>query len=211
MNLRERRLSVLALSWLLVGAVSAVADGGGTVDAGRVAAPATPAEARAIADKVAAALAAALLERLQAAIGQGGVEAGARACAEVAQSVTSQVGAPHGAVARRTALRLRNPRNRPDDFEKAWLLAQDRRVKEGKEPQPLYAEVDAGPGRRELRHLRPILFPGGICSQCHGPREDIPAEVRAFLDERYPGDEATGFVAGDLRGAISVRVPVRGD
>jgi hypothetical protein len=32
--------------------------------------------------------------------------------------------------------------------------------------------------------------------------------VRRALDESYPADPATGFAVGDVRGAISVRVPL---
>jgi hypothetical protein len=32
--------------------------------------------------------------------------------------------------------------------------------------------------------------------------------VRAALEERYPEDDAIGFKPGDLRGAVSVRVPL---
>jgi hypothetical protein len=34
------------------------------------------------------------------------------------------------------------------------------------------------------------------------------ASVDSMLARRYPGDRATGFRDGDLRGAISVRVPI---
>jgi hypothetical protein len=41
-----------------------------------------------------------------------------------------------------------------------------------------------------------------MCLACHG---DAPAEdVRAVLMEYYPGDLATGFAEGDLRGLFSI-------
>jgi len=165
-------------------------------------------QARRVADEAASQLAGTLMGRLEAALAAGGVEAGAKVCAEVAQSITADVGAEHGATVARKALRVRNPANRPDGFERSWLVAQDERVEAGQAPEPLYEVVPTADGKRELRHLRPILFPGGICVQCHGSAAEIPEEVKAFLLERYPDDEATGFAAGDLRGAISVRVPI---
>jgi hypothetical protein len=47
----------------------------------------------------------------------------------------------------------------------------------------------------------------GFCLQCHGPGENISAEVAAILAERYPDDGATGHEKGDLRGLVSVTIP----
>jgi len=165
-------------------------------------------QARRIADEAANQLAGTLMGRLQAALDADGVEAGAKVCAEMAQSITADVGARHGATVARTALRVRNPANRPDRFEKDWLITQQERVESGRFAESHYEVVATADGKRVLRHLRPILFPGGICVQCHGSVAEIPEEVKAFLHERYPDDEATGYAAGDLRGAISVRVPI---
>lgn len=164
--------------------------------------------ARRLADDAATRLAGTLLGKLQAAIDSGGVVAGARVCAEVAQEITAEVGRETGVSVRRTALRLRNPANAPDDFERAWLEAQQARMTAGQAAEPVYTMVGGGDDE-ELRHLRPILFPGGVCAQCHGADAGIPADVKAFLADHYPQDAATGFRAGDLRGAISVRVPMR--
>jgi hypothetical protein len=32
-------------------------------------------------------------------------------------------------------------------------------------------------------------------------------DIRAYLDERYPGDQATGYMDGDFRGIVSVTIP----
>jgi hypothetical protein len=45
-----------------------------------------------------------------------------------------------------------------------------------------------------------------LCVNCHGPDENIPSEVKAILKEKYPGDKAIGFLTGDIRGAISVKI-----
>jgi hypothetical protein len=41
-----------------------------------------------------------------------------------------------------------------------------------------------------------------LCLTCHGPT--LAADVAAAVAARYPRDEATGFAAGDLRGALYV-------
>jgi hypothetical protein len=40
------------------------------------------------------------------------------------------------------------------------------------------------------------------CLSCHGPREAIVPAVVSSLEARYPDDRATGYAAGDLRGAL---------
>lgn len=48
-----------------------------------------------------------------------------------------------------------------------------------------------------------IVIPKGApCLMCHG--EHIEPAVHARIGGRYPGDEATGYKEGDLRGAFSV-------
>jgi hypothetical protein len=165
--------------------------------------------ARKKADVAAQLLARTLLTELETALQKGGPAAGVRICKEVAQKVTQDVGAREGVTVRRTALRVRNPDNRPDDFERAWLERAQQELAAGREVLPAYEVERRSDGARQLRHLRPIVFPGGICSQCHGRSDEISQEVRDLLRVQYPDDRATGFAPGDLRGAISVKVPLR--
>jgi arsenite methyltransferase len=166
-------------------------------------------EAKRRADEAAQQLTGELMSRLQKAIEEGGPANAVHVCSEVAQDVTERLAAEQGLAVRRTGLRVRNPANAPDDFERDWLLRADATVRAGEQVASLYEIVDLPGGHAELRHLRPIVFPGAVCSNCHGTAEQIPAEVQAILRERYPRDQATGFQPGDLRGAISVRVPLK--
>jgi hypothetical protein len=47
-----------------------------------------------------------------------------------------------------------------------------------------------------------------MCLTCHGEKAKIPPAVRAVLAREYPDDHATGFSVGDVRGAVSVRIPL---
>lgn len=165
-------------------------------------------EARKKADVAAEMLTSTLMRELNAALESGGPTQAVEVCRTTAQAVTEQLSRNEGITVRRTALRVRNPANRPDDFERAWLVKAQSDLSAGTPPTPAY-EIVFTDGRCELRHLRPIVFPGGVCSQCHGRSDEIAPEVRKVLKRHYPGDEATGFAPGDLRGAISVRVAVR--
>lgn len=163
------------------------------------------------ADAAAQELTATLMAKLTSEIAARGPVAAVGVCQDVAQDLTRALGAREGLILRRTAMKTRNPVNAPADWERAWLEQAEAAVRAGRAPQPLYEVTRPRGSPAELRHLRPILFPGGVCSRCHGLAEEIPDDVRAVLRERYPQDAATGFRAGDLRGAISVRVPLTGN
>jgi hypothetical protein len=68
--------------------------------------------------------------------------------------------------------------------------------------------IRAPDGSHELQYVRPLVV-DGRCLACHGDPAGFDPEVRAVLARRYPDDRATGYAPGDLRGAISVRVPIR--
>jgi len=165
-------------------------------------------EARKKADVAAELLGRRLMAELTAALASGGPAQAVDVCRTTAQAVTEELSRQEGIVVRRTALKVRNPANRPDAFERAWLEQAERELAAGAAAAPAY-EVVRSDGHCELRHLRPIVFPGGVCSQCHGRADEIAPEVRPILKKHYPDDQATGFAPGDLRGAISVRVTVR--
>lgn len=152
----------------------------------------------------AAEFAPALLGELTRALADGGPVAAFDACGAAAPAIADRVAAAHGlAEIGRTALRVRNPANAADEFERAmferWLA--------GTEPGDAYEVVARADGGHELRWMRPIRLQA-MCVQCHGTPEQIAPATRAALAERYPDDAATGFAPGDLRGAISVRVPL---
>lgn len=49
-----------------------------------------------------------------------------------------------------------------------------------------------------------------LCLTCHGQPEEIAPEVREKLQTLYPSDQATGYRLNDLRGAVSVAMPLQG-
>ena len=102
----------------------------------------------------------------------------------------------------RTALRLRNPANAPDDFERAAMERFQREIAAGADPAALeLAEIVEGPQGDTFRYMKPIMT-GGPCVLCHG--EAVPPEAMAAILERYPEDRATGFAPGEMRGAFTI-------
>jgi len=151
-----------------------------------------------------------LLERvrglLMAELEKGGYEGAVRVCSEIAQEVPREIAAQTGASIRRVSLRYRNPKNIPDEYERRKLeeFEQQHRARALADES---FDVVREDGRQYLRYMRPILV-GPMCVTCHGPREAIPSSVRAVLAEKYPEDRATGYRSGDLRGAVSVKIPI---
>ncbi len=190
------------MRWAILGLAAAGLFGCGRAGEGPDAAAIE--RAKGVASAAADALAGTLLPELQGALQSGGATAAVEVCAGRAQAITAEVQerfASDGVRIRRTSLRVRNPANAPDEFERAWLEGA---ASGGGTPQPL-AEAVAEDGGHELRYLRPLMTIE-LCVQCHGPVEQIAPEVRGLIAEWYPADAATGFAPGEVRGAISVRV-----
>lgn len=150
--------------------------------------------------KAADALMQRLFARLTEALGAGPAHEALSVCADVAQDITAEIAREQGVSIRRTALRVRNPANAPDAYERAWM---ERATAPGASVGGPHMERVGG----ELRYLRPVIA-APLCTQCHGPPEQIDPRVREALRERYPEDRATGFAPGDFRGVVSVRVPL---
>ncbi len=100
-----------------------------------------------------------------------------------------------GLALKQTSDRYRNPLNQPDAFEKAVLA---KFAGAGWEKGKGYAEVVDQGGRKVLRYLQP-LYIAKPCLSCHGdPKGELDVAGRA----------KEGYKEGELRGAISVVLPV---
>ena len=101
---------------------------------------------------------------------------------------------------KQTSLKIRNPSNAPDEWEKKVLGLMD---------SPKYTngdgfgEVMGTSGNKIYRYIKPI-YVEKACLQCHGKKEGLRPEIRQFLEMRYPYDQAFGYKEGDLRGGISI-------
>lgn len=151
-----------------------------------------------------------LAARLQTAMAEQGPVGAVNVCADEAQALTKAYSAERGVNVRRVALRTRNPLNQADGYERPWMEGVS--LSNADQPVPAFgALIPAGNGApAEYRYLTPIYLKP-LCLTCHGSAEQIPAEVQAILNERYPDDQGTGFALGAFRGAVSVRVPFASD
>lgn len=151
-----------------------------------------------------------LSDRLKVLLGrelaQGGPGGAVRVCSEVALQSTKEFSSQKGRYVRRVSLRNRNPENAPDAFERKALERFSKQQRSGQLP-PEYSEVRLTGQGRELYYFKPVVM-GAMCLGCHGAPAKISPGVNKILAERYPRDTATGYVAGEVRGAIAIRIPL---
>lgn len=159
--------------------------------------------ARTAADAVVGRVRAVLEEELA----RGGPAGAVDACAEKAQAVTRDESERLGVRVRRVSLRFRNPADAPDDYERAALGRLEESLRGGELPSEVSEVVPAAGGGEELRYLRPVVI-APHCLGCHGRPEELKPGVAEVLARRFPDDPATGYAVGDLRGAVSVTVPL---
>ena len=144
-----------------------------------------------------------LKSQLIAAIKAGGPKSAIPVCQQIAPAISAQY-SKDGLQIGRTALKLRNPANAPDDWERSVLEGFAKAMEKGADPKTLerFAFFTSKAGGKTFRYMKAIPV-GEPCLACHG--STISPAVQAALDEYYPDDQATGFALGDLRGAFTVR------
>jgi hypothetical protein len=148
----------------------------------------------------------ALKGRLMEAIKDRGPIAAIGVCKTIAPALAEKVGAERGLKVGRTALRVRNPANAPDAWERGVLEDFAAQIKAGKDPSKLeHAETVVGAnGAATFRYMKAIPMGAVPCMMCHGtPEPSLKAEIQRL----YPQDQATGFKPGELRGAFTVSAP----
>ncbi|WP_145107367.1 Tll0287-like domain-containing protein [Cereibacter sediminicola] len=142
---------------------------------------------------------------LQLALGYAMLEAGPegaiQTCNLSALPMTDEISGAMGAEIGRTALRLRNPANAPDEWEQEQLRVFEARLAAGEPAAALEAVRQDETG---IRFMKAIPMQDQ-CAVCHGTEVDPALQER--ITKLYPADEATGFRTGDLRGAFTVTIP----
>jgi len=134
---------------------------------------------------------------LGAAMAKGDLVAALDVCTDEAPHIAADVTEQSGITVGRTSEKLRNPANRPSDWQLAVLREWQADKASGIDisgREYFTALPDGG-----FRYMSPI-FVKPPCLTCHG--ESLSAELQTALDARYPTDQAIGYRVGDLRGAF---------
>lgn len=143
-----------------------------------------------------------LQAELSAAMKQVGPVGAIGVCQSVAPAIAADLSSKGELAVSRIARRNRNPGNTvPAEFDALYQQLEREPLRDGK-PHVVTATI----GEREV-FMRALPMKDQPCSQCHG--KSIAPEVKAAIAASYPDDRATGFAAGDLRGAMLVTRSVR--
>jgi len=125
-------------------------------------------------------------------------------CAESASKIAKKISAnfPEGVTVRRTALKYRNPDNKPDETDKKVMEQMLEAKKAGKfKAKPVVVEVGD-----KIRVYKPLVI-DDVCLKCHGDTAKMDKKVQEIITKKYPEDNATGFKLYDLRGVIVAELP----
>jgi len=143
---------------------------------------------------------------LQDAMKAGGPVNAIKVCRVIAPEIARRQSERHGWTMRRTSLKLRNPANVPDAWERETMLSFEKRKLDGEDISNMErAEEVVENGTKRFRYMKAIPTME-LCTKCHGA--NIAAEVEAQLNASYPEDKARGFKAGDIRGAFTIIQPM---
>ncbi|MCB1520632.1 MAG: DUF3365 domain-containing protein [Hyphomicrobiaceae bacterium] len=149
-------------------------------------------------------LAEGLKAKLVTAMKDGGPVAALDVCNIEAPKITAARSAESGMSVARTALKVRNQNNAADDFERRVMEQFIEKIKSGADAMKLeHAETVEMDGKKVFRYMKPIMTAGSPCLACHG--SELKPPVAEKIKALYPKDEATGFSAGDMRGAFTVK------
>jgi len=134
-----------------------------------------------------------------------GIVSAVSVCSDTAQLLTVNYGFSKGIYIKRVSLKYRNPKNAPDGFESKGLNHFRQLHVEGKlDSKTEFFEIVNSDGVNSVRYMKPIIVQAS-CLSCHGVSEQISAEVKTIIQNKYPDDKATGYYMDDLRGAVSIQ------
>ena len=146
-----------------------------------------------------------LLAELQKAMDADGPVKAIGVCNKIAPEIAAEKSAATQMSIGRTSLKLRQPKNAPDAWERQQLEKFEARKAAG---EPL-ASIEVGEftekdGKPVFRYMKAIPT-GALCLNCHGTQ--LAPDVVEKLHALYPEDQATGYSGGDLRGAFTITAP----
>lgn len=131
---------------------------------------------------------------------KGGPTEAIKVCAELAPEIAGRLS--------RVGTRVRNPLlGMLDAWEQKVLGEFAERATKGEAFAGMtQSEVVTEPSGRYYRFMKAIAVQPQ-CLLCHGPVATISGEIQQRLKSQYPFDTATGYQAGELRGAVSIKQP----
>ncbi len=141
---------------------------------------------------------------------KGGPLEAIKVCGELAPEIAGRLSREHGWRVTRVGTRVRNPLlGMPDAWEQKILESFAARAAKGEALADMnHGEVVSEPGGSFYRFMKAIPVQPR-CLLCHGPSDTIPETIKTILKTQYPHDAAIDYQAGDLRGAVSIKQPLK--
>ncbi|MCK5125763.1 MAG: DUF3365 domain-containing protein [candidate division Zixibacteria bacterium] len=142
-----------------------------------------------------------LKSELVKAMTEGGPERAVSVCNTKASEISAGFSEWSGVELKRVSLKQRNAMFAPDEFETIALKAF---VADSLGKQPVHQKlVYVSDSLTVFRYMKEIKT-GELCLKCHGDPKAFSESLADTLENLYPGDPATGYKAGESRGAFSV-------
>lgn len=146
--------------------------------------------------------------KLVAEMSKNGPASAVGLCNIEAPKIAADISKSSGWQVRRVGTRVRNGNNQPNAWQQAALVSFVNNAAKGEKFDNMETHhVAIESGKPVLRYAKAIGVQPA-CLACHGKPENIPVDVRAVLQEKYPNDQAIGYSAGELRGAIVITRPL---
>lgn len=133
-----------------------------------------------------------------------GPTAALEVCNIEAPVITANVSTEQNIEVKRTSLKPRNQLNTPDEWEQNIMRSFEQQKSDGAGIATLQeSQITTIDGQRTFRYMKAIPTQEA-CLACHGA--NIKPELQKTISTLYPNDQATGFAAGDIRGAFTVKI-----
>jgi hypothetical protein len=142
-----------------------------------------------------------LIGRMNKALTDGGPLNALGVYRDEAAALTAALGRDHRMRIGRTSHKLRNPKNRAPEWAAPYVNAA---AAADFSKSPTWV-VPIG---ENVGVLAP-LETKEVCTLCHAPAAQLPPELLGAIRASFPGDQATGFTTGEVRGWIWAEVPRR--
>jgi len=147
-----------------------------------------------------------LKSTLQASMKANGIIETITVCNIKAPQISQKISDENGMTVTRRAMKYRNPKNKPDEWEKSVLEQFEQRKANGEAVSTLeFSELTELNGNKVFRYMKAIPT-DDVCLNCHGNNVSYPFVSK--INSLYTDDKAIGFKKGDIRGAFSVIRPV---
>ncbi|MBX2904205.1 MAG: DUF3365 domain-containing protein [Chitinophagales bacterium] len=136
------------------------------------------------------------MQRVSAAMQQGGSEHAVTYCNIHAMPITDSLSNIYHASIQRLSNKNRNPLNAINATADslAWKKIETQKVS--------FAEQK---NEGEVVYYKPIFLAMPACIKCHGNTSDITEGTQVLLKQKYPNDLATGYSLGELRGMWKIK------